>query len=83
MKKNYSKPEIVFESFKMTTSVAGPCVHKGNSSDQNTCDFDTGVGVIFAQALVCNEADGEFNVQDGEFDFCYDTPTADQRVFAS
>ena len=84
MKKEYVKPEIVFESFKLSTNIAGACVHKGNAADVNTCDFDTGVGVIFVNPVACSEKDGEFCVPDGSYmGYCYDVPNADSRVFAS
>lgn len=81
MKKNYSKPEIVFESFKLSTSIAGTCTQQANSGDENSCEFTTPMGfTIFVSA--CTD-ESEFSVQDGEYGFCYDVPNDDKRVFAS
>ena len=76
MKKNYSKPEIVFESFKLSTSIAGTCELFGNQADPTNCEYDTGIGIIFATC--------EYSSQDGtEFGVCYDVPTGDPKVFGS
>lgn len=80
MKKEYVKPTISFESFKLSTSVAGTCTLDGTLSDEQSCGYDTGVGIIFvSKASGCS-----FETQDGRFDgVCYDVPNADSRVFAS
>ena len=79
MKKNYSKPEIVFESFKMTTSIATNCDYDSNHTDQNSCSVDIGIGpMIFLSKPTC-----AYVPKGDEFDVCYDVPTNDTRVFGS
>ncbi len=80
MKKIYSKPEIVFESFKLSTSIAGTCTLDGTQTNENSCGYDTGVGVVFiSMASGCT-----FEAQDGEVsDICYHEPTEDSKVFGS
>lgn len=40
MKKEYVKPEIVFESFKLTTSIANTCGGlQANQADGNECEL--------------------------------------------
>jgi hypothetical protein len=82
MKKAYVKPTISFESFKMSSSIAGTCVLQANSGDPNSCEYTTSMGfVIFTAA--CTGKD-EYSSQDGtEYGVCYDVPTADVKVFAS
>lgn len=48
MKKNYSKPEIVFESFKVTTSIASSCANKINA-DIDSCEVSYGWDVVFSE----------------------------------
>lgn len=77
MKKNYSKPTITFESFKLSTSIAGDCVHQATALDPNSCEFQTSMGFnIFVEKC-------EFPSSDGENGVCYHNPTADLKVFAS
>ena len=80
MKKNYSKPEIVFESFKLTTSIASNCDYNSNSGDKNTCSVDVGWGPsVFVSKPICSVESENGN----EFEVCYDVPTDDTRVFGS
>lgn len=76
MKKNYSKPTITFESFKLSTSIAGDCVQKATLSNENSCEFEISGFKIFVEHC-------EFSSSDGENDVCYHIPTADFKVFAS
>lgn len=76
MKKNYSKPEIVFESFKLSTSIAGTCVFNDTATDLNSCSLEVGGFIIFSD--IC-----DFGPQQVGADVCYDVPTDDTRVFAS
>ena len=39
MKKMYSKPEIMFESFAMSTNIAGDCEIKTNTPSKGTCAY--------------------------------------------
>ncbi len=76
MKKNYSKPDLYFESFELTANIAN-CSHldfgKANSADINTCSFSFyGVGDVFNNGMCV------YNTQNGGLEmFCYHTaPTA-------
>lgn len=76
MKKNYSKPTITFESFKLSTSIAGDCVHQATSLDPNSCEFEISGFNIFVEKCKYSSSDGDYGV-------CYHNPTADSKVFAS
>ncbi len=73
MKKNYSKPEIVFESFKLSTSIAGTCATKEDPYE------GAGGFIIFVTPSVC-----DFTPQEDESSgICYQVPNEDIRMFAS
>ena len=76
MKKAYVKPTISFESFKMSSSIAGTCRFNDTTTDVNSCSIEIGGYVIFTG--VC-----EFGPQEIGTDVCYDIPTDDTRVFTS
>jgi hypothetical protein len=71
MKKIYTKPEISFESFKMTSSIATGC-----KLDKDEIPLPDMGYTIFIEGC-------EYVPVDGEFGICYDVPTDDTRVFGS
>jgi hypothetical protein len=83
MKKAYSKPDIVFEDFSLSTNIAAGCEEKpfGNTSE---CGVKWSKGIfIFAEKMNgCNRklVDG----QQGEYNgLCYHNPTSNYNVFYS
>ena len=77
MRKAYSKPEILFESFTLNTNIAGDCNKKTNTPAQYSCAYEIedeflGTLKIFLDTMtgICftTEADGEYN------GICYHTP---------
>ncbi len=81
MKKVYSKPEIIFEDFALSTNIAGNCEVKTNTPSQMQCayysDFDEAVFLDTIQACSTYPSEG---VYDG---FCYHVPTEDKNLFNS
>lgn len=86
MKKVYSKPEIMFEDFALTTNVASGCEAKTNLPSKNLCGIDmSGFYVFFSGMEGCKNAqivkdengDGEWN------GICYHVFSSDQNLFAS
>ncbi len=80
MKKPYVKPEITFESFQLSTSIAKSCTFLGTNSAQYVCpveDPDTG-WMIFADdvASPCDTGPANGNI-------CYDIPVANWNVQSS
>ncbi len=80
MKKKYIKPQIAFESFQLSTSIAASCEILGTNSAQYVCpveDPDTG-WLYFADTPTspCDmvPANGEI---------CYDVPVANWNVMNS
>ena len=74
MKKTYSKPQIVFESFRMSSNIANTCGNPmGNSSDENTCEvIEQGYTIFTASNTDCV---GNHN--------CYHVPQNDPTIFGS
>ena len=92
--KKYTKPMIVFESFTLSTNIAGDCVAK---ADGQTSFYVSGCGImwpttdlagniiveqLFAQGYVgC----GSFPAVDDRDNntYCYDIPTGANPIFNS
>lgn len=74
MKKEYVKPTISFESFKMTTSIANTCAEK-ISSNIDSCYFEFGWDVFFSDA---NQNCNSYDTME-----CYDVPMHNTNVFVS
>lgn len=82
MKKPYIKPQIAFESFQLSTSIAASCALLGTNAAQYFCpveDPDSGF-MIFADDLTspCDTAP-----VGGNDSVCYDVPVANWNVFTS
>jgi hypothetical protein len=79
MKKNYSKPEIVFESFKLSTSIAGDCEegYKANFGNSGDCVYSDGGVSIFGNDNTNCLFKGD------EKDTCYDVPLVGIVIFGS
>lgn len=82
MKKTYTKPEIAFESFGVSSNFA--------TTVSTTCfcppsNFSNDCGVIISgRKIFLAEIEGcEYVSQDGDFDICYYVPTGDTNVFNS
>lgn len=83
MKKTYVKPEVHFESFELSTSIATGCSAGYNHSNTNfgnpnTCTLKFGTETVFlSKEAGCTLPD--YN----EEKFCYHVPTADDKIFSS
>lgn len=77
MKKAYSKPQIVFESFELTKSIAAGCVYLSNTfGSPNSCTYTENGTTIFMSN--CG-----YDNDDAYKDFCYHIPTDDGAIFNS
>lgn len=88
MKRSYSKPDIYYEEFSLSTNIAAGCEEKpSNSTDY--CGVKFGKSFIFTSAIYgCTSIipDGSMigNLVDGENNgLCYHNPSADYNVFHS
>ena len=82
MKKTYVKPQVYFEDFQLSASIAAGCAPgTGIAHSEGVCGFKFGQLVIFL-----NDVDGctDEVTADGEHGFCYHNPTdALIKLFAS
>lgn len=83
MKRIYSKPEIMFESFTLSENIAGDCSNiVGNASENNCAYIDRSGNYVFTSdlAAICvdiQQADGS---NDG---ICYHNPYDSNNLFNS
>lgn len=69
MKKAYTKPEIVFESFSLSQNIAAGCEEKTNTPAQGQCGIEFGAEILFLDTAgsLCTDkiknvgGDGEYN----------------------
>ena len=81
MKKVYTKPEIMFDNFSLTTNIASVCEVKIEGPTQGTCGLRWGATTIFVEkASGCAK-----QVKDGEGynGLCYHVPNQAYNVFNS
>ena len=78
MKKVYRKPDIFFESFMMSSSIANECDGpKGNSGDPYVCEYEENGMVLF------NTATPDTNDCEWDDIWCYHVTADSQGVFGS
>lgn len=77
MKKAYSKPEIVFENFSLSTNIAGDCEWKTNTWSSNMCGLEsTGIGTVFMDYMTrCDFKADMIGEDDAAYgNICYHVP---------
>lgn len=79
MKKLYSKPEILFESFATSTNIAAGCRFITKLQAEGGCGYDDGRnGVVF----ITKETGCTYTQVDGD-SLCYHVPNEDYDIFNS
>lgn len=83
MKKPYVKPEVHFESFELSTSIATGCEFKSNHT-KNQCGFeveglDGNVFITGVTGCKYKEPDSENNT----YGICYHVPIDKSNLFTS
>lgn len=78
MKKSYVKPQMYFESFQLSASIAAGCTFKANAAE-NVCAFkDPDFGMIFTDSVeAC-----KITPPSGNDKVCYHAPSGN-NVFTS
>lgn len=87
MRKTYEKPKIAFESFSLSTNIAGNCEEdtKMQTNGNTDCGLSFGNQVVFMDWMgACTGANG-IPVSSGDAfnGICYHTPTEDKNLFNS
>ena len=83
MKKEYTKPQIMFEDFTLSTNIAAGCEHQNVLPTNGTqgCGMAYGNLVIFVDTNACDLSVGR---DDGEYGgICYHVPADQGNVFTS
>ena len=85
MKKTYTKPEIFFESFSLSTNIASNCEHPFTLASKGVCGIPDENDLpmdIFDPSLggSCQVQGGSGAMYDG---FCYHVPTENDNLFNS
>ena len=86
MKKVYVKPEIVFESFTLSTNIAGDCERIVGNPSKGTCGVlgnVRGEDNIFASTVGGVDGCQIWNDTDKHDGFCYHVPTESTNLFNS
>ena len=85
MRKTYQKPEIMFEDFSVSVSIAGTCEVKTNTPSLGQCGkFFMGVGNVFTTAIPDACSDFAINPDDFYNDtICYHVPVENNNLFNS
>lgn len=85
MKRNYAKPEIMFEDFSLNTHIAANCEFLTSNPSVNACAYITDRGLaIFVEGVtgcVTKPANGSYT--SGNNTICYHVPSEDFNVFNS
>ena len=81
MKKTYCKPQIAFESFELTSSIAAGCAIPANQNLDGQCSITIGGMDLIAW----NGCEFDYNDQKSTMGVkvCYDIPTWDTVLFTS
>lgn len=79
MKKQYSAPEILFEDFSLSSSIAAGCEFIANSAE-NVCGYrDVDGGMLFVTGVTgC-----VFHEPDTNDSLCYHVPNEYANIFTS
>lgn len=86
MKKAYMKPDIIFEDFTLSTSIAGSCEVPTSTPGARQCGLDFGAGVIFLDTMlgICTIKVKDNGSGDGEHNgICYHVFSNGRNIFNS
>lgn len=79
MKKSYVKPQVSFEDFQLSASIAAQCPNNSIGPTDSTCGIDYTGGILFLDGMtVCT-----IKVADGTDGYCYHQPTDTTNLFNS
>ena len=81
MKKTYVRPEVYFESFELSASIAAGCGtgfnhDNTNFSNPDSCQYFFGTEKVFLNIGPCT-------LTNNKDKFCYNVPTDNQAIFSS
>ena len=77
MKKPYSKPELVYENFELSQSIAAGCTYISHFNKM-MCSVPISETVSIFASKACSTRPGP-----GDTSICYDVPSGEVNVFSS
>lgn len=85
MKKVYSKPDVAFDDFSLSVSVANCEIHVvGANSGECAYEYDPGVFIFTSEIQGCWSVNGGIPVEDSVTNgFCYHVPIESNNLFNS
>lgn len=82
MKKYYIAPEILFEDFSVSTSIAAGCEVKTDLPTSTQCGLKWGKKTLFTDTMsICSMTPGSGT--DPYTELCYHNPSEDYNLFNS
>ena len=80
MKKEYKKPELLFDSFELSMNIAAGCEKKTHTLTDGTCGVIVdGIGMVFFESITgCT-----YKGADGDYSICYHNPEDNANLFNS
>ena len=87
MKKAYVKPEIFFESFMLSSSIAGDCETETNLQSRGGCGYMTRDGIVFVDMTMNCNVGVPYNDTESDYIYnnslCYHIPIDTKNLFNS
>ena len=85
MKREYTRPDILFEDFTLSTAIAGSCGVATGLPSANQCGLDFGPGgeIFTEQVMGCVKKISEEQDSGGYNGMCYHVFTDSSRLFSS
>ena len=85
MKKSYSRPDISFDDFSISVSIANCEIHVlGANAGQCAYEYDDGVRIFTSEVLGCLPQNGGIPIEDSANNgFCYHVPIESNNLFNS
>jgi len=82
MKKRYEAPQILFESFELTTDISAGCENPTSLPSENQCGLDFSGLMVFHTGMTGCE---HIQITEGEdWDgICYHAPSENNNLFTS
>lgn len=80
MKKSYVKPQVYFENFQLSASIAETCGTPVHTHTMGACYFEFGPMKLYITEEVCTDSAIEYDKNNGT---CYHNPDSQQSLFAS
>lgn len=79
MKLTYEAPEIMFEDFSLSSSIAAGCEFKTSLQGENQCGYMMEGDIVFASDI----SGCKYKPADGNDTVCYHNPTDTHNLYTS